>query len=197
MRRLIATTLLVLLASLALVGCGSVPSRANAHANANANAAQAVDMPLLALAPAALGRELAVQQRLHFAFGAQQRDLEALLEVDADEVRLAVQALGQAGVRLSWDGRTLQQQRAPWLPPQVRGERVLSDLQFTLWPAEAIRAALPAPWTLEAANGERRLLRDGHAWLVVLDQGEGRYRLDNRAEGYTLQIESANNEVVP
>jgi hypothetical protein len=191
MHRLIATTLVMVLMCLALAGCGGAPSRADAGAQ------PAVDLPLLAMAPAALGRELAVQQRLHFAFGAQQRDLEALLEVDADEVRLAVQALGQAGVRLSWDGRTLQQQRAPWLPPQVRGERVLSDLQFTLWPAEAIRAALPAPWTLDTANGERRLLRDGNAWLLVQDQGAGRYRLDNRAEGYTLQIESAGNEGAP
>ncbi|GAB3745802.1 DUF3261 domain-containing protein [Lysobacter olei] len=181
MRRLIALAMLCL----ALLGCASAPPRAS------------VRVPLLALAPSALGHELAVQQRLHFAFGAQQRDLEALLEVDAREVRLAVQALGQAGVRLSWDGTTLQQQRAPWLPPQVRGDRVLSDLQFTLWPTDAIRAALPAPWTLETTTGERRLVRDGRVWLLMLDQGAGRYRLDNLAEGYTLQVETAGGEAAP
>ena len=181
MRRLIVLALLCL----AVLACASAPPRS------------AVQLPLLALAPGALGHELAIQQRLHFVFGAQQRELDALLEVDAGEVRLAVQALGQSGVRLSWDGQTLQQQRAPWLPPQVRGERVLSDLQFTLWPAQAIRTALPAPWTLEIAQGERRLMRDGRAWLVVFDLGAGRYRLDNHAEGYMLQIESAGGEDVP
>lgn len=181
MRRLIALAILCL----SLLGCASTPPR------------QSVALPVLALAPAALGHELAVQQRLHFVFGTQQRDMEALLEVDADEVRLAVQALGQAGVRLHWDGQTLQQQRAPWLPPQVQGERVLSDLQFTLWPVEAIRAALPATWTLETAGSERRLLRDGVAWLVVVDEGAGRYRLDNRADGYRLLIESADGGAAP
>lgn len=181
MRRLIVAALLCA----SLLGCAVAPPR------------PAVALPMLALAPAALGHELAVQQRLQFAFGTQQRDLEALLEVDAAQVRLAVQALGQAGVRLTWDGQALQQQRAPWLPPQVQGERVLSDLQFTLWPIEAIRAALPVPWTLDAAGNERRLLRDGVVWLVVVDEGAGRYRLDNRADGYRLLIESADGGAAP
>ena len=181
MRRLITLALVWL----SLLGCATAPPQS------------AVALPVLALPPAALGHELAVQQRLHFAFGAQQRDLEALLEVDAAEVRLAVQALGQAGVRLTWDGQTLQQQRAPWLPPQVQGERVLSDLQFTLWPSEVIRAALPTPWTLDAVGNQRRLLRDGVVWLEVVDEGTGRYRLDNRAEGYTLRIENADGGDAP
>ncbi|MBF6023356.1 DUF3261 domain-containing protein [Lysobacter niastensis] len=166
-----------------LAACAAAPPRA------------AVTVPELRLAPSALGHELSVQQRLHFSFGQQQRDLDALLEVDAQEVRLAVQALGQSGVRLSWDGTELQQQRAPWLPPSVRGERVLSDLQFTLWPADAIRAALPAPWTLNEDGHTRRLERDGIVWLQVDREGPGRYLLDNRAEGYRLQIESVGQEV--
>ena len=62
--------------------------------------------------------------------------------------------------------RELHQQRAPWLPPAVRGERVLDDLQFALWPLEAVRGALPADWRVEDDGRERRLLRDGTAWLV-------------------------------
>lgn len=178
MRRLTA-----LLLSATLAACAVTPPRA------------AVPLPELRLAPAALGHELSLQQQLHFSFGPQQRDLDALLEVDASEVRLAVQALGQSGVRLNWDGERLQQQRAPWLPDAVRGERVLADLQFTLWPAEAVRAALPAPWTLQDKGGVRRLVRDGAVWLQVERQGGGRYLLDNRADGYRLQIESAGQEV--
>lgn len=164
-----------------------------AHAPAPAPRA-AIVLPELKLAPAALGRELAVQQQLHFSFGTQQRDLDALLEVDAREVRLAVQALGQSGVRLSWDGHRLQQQRAPWLPATVRGERVLGDLQFTLWPADAIRAALPAPWALQDDGATRSLVRDGTVWLQVQRDGDGVYLLDNRAEGYRLRIESVGDE---
>lgn len=181
MRRLIALALACLL----LAGCTASPPRAT------------VELPLLALSPAALGHELVVQQRLHFAFGSQQRELEALLEVDGREVRLAVQALGQAGVRLRWDGQALEQQRASWLPQQVRGERVLSDLQFALWPIEAIRAALPARWTVEAEGGSRCLRHDGTTWLRVVQEGPGRHRLENRAEGYALLIESAAAGATP
>ncbi len=170
--------LVVWLCALLLAACAAVPPKA------------AVQLPPLRLAPAALGGTLAVQQQLQFSFGAHQRDLDALLEVDAQEVRLAVLALGQPGVTLRWDGHALQEQRAPWLPPSVRGERVLDDLQFTLWPADAVRAALPAGWTLNDDGARRSLARDGVDWLVMERTGEGRYRLDNRAEGYQLSIES-------
>ncbi|MGX5731628.1 DUF3261 domain-containing protein [Pseudoxanthomonas beigongshangi] len=159
--------------------------------------APAVVLPSLRLAPAALGASLAVQQRLHFEFGAQRRDLDALLEVDAQEVRLAVQALGQSGVRLQWDGRDLQQQRAPWLPAAVRGERVLDDLQFALWPLDAVRDALPADWRVEDDGRERRLSRAGTPWLVLTREAPDRLRLRNLAEGYALEIQTVGGEPAP
>lgn len=179
MRRLIVA----LLVALALNACALAPPR------------PAVELPPLRLAPAALGRELAVQQQLHFTFGTQARDMDALLEVDSGEVRLVVQAMGQAGVRLFWDGQTLQQQRAAWLPPSVRAERVLDDLQFALWPADAIRAALPSGWTLHEAAGVRALMRDGQAWLSVARGGNRLLRLENHAEGYRLDIASSAGDV--
>ncbi|WP_411852575.1 DUF3261 domain-containing protein [Stenotrophomonas sp. LGBM10] len=151
-------------------------------------------LPVLQLAPSALPQPLQLQQRLQFRFGSHERDLDALLEADGEQVRLAVQAMGQTGVRMVWDGKTLVQTRAPWLPPQVRGERVLDDLQFALWPAAAIRAALPPGWTLVDADGSRRLEQDGRAWLVLEPLAPGRQRLRNLAEGYELVIESLDME---
>jgi hypothetical protein len=149
-----------------------------------------VQLPTLQLQPSALPIPLQLQQRLQFRFGSHERELDALLEADGEQVRLAVQAMGQTGVRMVWDGRTLEQTRAPWLPPQVRGERVLDDLQFALWPADAIRAALPAGWTLAESDGGRRLEQGGHAWLVLEPLADGRLKLRNLAEGYELVIES-------
>lgn len=177
MRRLIALALLCL----SLVAC---PQRRTP--------APLVELPRLHLAPAALGHALSVQQKLHFRFGAQQRELDALLEVDAAEVRLAVQALGQTGVSLRWDGTELTQQRAAWLPETVRSERVLDDLQFVLWPAEAIRAALPPDWRLQEQAGVRRLLRGHTVWLSAAPLDAQRVRLENFAERYSLEIESAD-----
>jgi uncharacterized protein YbdZ (MbtH family) len=151
----------------------------------------AIALPPLQLAPAALGKTLALQQRLVFSYGTHRSTMDALLEADANEVRLAVQALGQTGVTLRWDGHTLEQQRAPWLPPQVRGERVLDDLQFALWPAAAVRAALPADWTLVEQGDERRLEHQGRAWLVLQRRDDTHQNLRNLAEGYALDIESA------
>lgn len=171
--------LIALACALVLAACAHAPK-------------PAVELPPLRLQPAALGHDVSAQQRLHFAFGTQQREMDALLEVDAGEVRLAVQAMGQTGVRLSWDGKALTQQRAPWLPPSVRAERVLDDLQFALWPADAIRAVLPPGWTLREAGHVRELLRDDTVWLSVETGGDGRIHLDNRAEGYRLDIESVD-----
>jgi hypothetical protein len=156
-----------------------------------------VQLPPLQLAPSALPQPLQLQQRLQFRFGTHERELDALLEADGSQVRLAVQAMGQTGVRMVWDGTTLEQTRAPWLPPQVRGERVLDDLQFALWPAQAIRAALPAGWTLVEEGRERRLEQAGKAWLLVEPLPDGRVRLRNLAEGYELVIESLDMEQAP
>lgn len=174
MLRLIATLLLATL----LAAC------------AHRAPAPLVSLPALRLAPAALGHELAVQQRLHFQFGTQQRELDALLEVDAQEVRLAVQAMGQSGVRLQWDGQQLHEQRAPWLPSAVRSARVLDDLQFALWPTDAVRAALPSDWQVDDDGVTRRLSHAGQDWLVLTRQSPQRLQLENRAEGYRLEIES-------
>lgn len=179
MQRLI----LALLLSLLLASCASTgmpPPR--------------VQLPTLQLAPSALPQPLQLQQRLQFRFGSHARELDALLEADGTEVRLAVQAMGQTGVRMVWNGTTLEQTRAPWLPPQVRGERVLDDLQFALWPAAAIRAALPPGWQLVDAPGARRLEQGDTAWLLLDTLPDGRVRLRNLAEGYELVIESLNME---
>ncbi|WP_312707688.1 DUF3261 domain-containing protein [Stenotrophomonas sp.] len=149
-----------------------------------------VELPPLRLPPASLPAPLALQQQLHFRFGSHERDLDALLEADAQQVQLAVQAMGQTGVRLQWDGQQLTQQRAPWLPPQVRAERVLDDLQFALWPTAAIAAALPAGWQVADDGQQRTLSRDGTVWLLLQRHADGSVELDNRAEGYALRIES-------
>lgn len=149
-----------------------------------------VVLPSLRLAPATLGHELSAQQRLVFRFGTQVRELDALLEVDATVVRLAVQAMGRTGVRLQWDGKDLVEDRAAWLPAAVRGERVLDDVQFSLWPADAIRSALPAGWELTERGTFRELRRNGQVWLQREQVDADTLRIRNGVDGYELTIES-------
>lgn len=162
MRAAMSATLLramaMLLAGLVLVGCTRLPPKPR------------IVLPTLHLAPAAYGGSVALQQRLRFEFGPQRREMDALLEIDADAVRLAVQAMARTGVTLVWDGNTLQQTRADWLPAAVRGERVLDDLQFVHWPVDAIRAALPTGWSVDAGSAggvESRRLMHGRDVLFT------------------------------
>ena len=182
MRRLIAVLLAVL-----LTACASQASRP-----------PGIVLPPLRLAPAALGQDLAVQQRLVFRFGSHVRELDALLEVDAQAVRLAVQAMGRTGVTLQWDGTQLSEQRASWLPAAVRSERVLDDVQFSLWPADAVRAALPAGWTLAEHGQMRELSHEGRVWLSRERVNATTLQVRNLADGYDLTIESvAGGDVLP
>jgi hypothetical protein len=173
-RRLLSVMLLLLAA------CSAAPTRGPT----------AVPTPALRLLPSALGRSVALQQRLEFRVDGRREVLEALLEVDANDVRLALQGAGQVALRLHWDGRSLQEVRADWLPAALTGERVLSDLQLVLWPAEAVRTALPAGWRIEEREQVRELLRDDDVIARIAYRGESEARLQHIGAGYELRVQS-------
>ena len=181
---------LALVALAALAGCAGL-DRNTVPASTSAPAAEsATASPLLRLAPALLGRALDLQQHLSLSAPGQARELDVLLEVDATHVRLGLLAMGQVAARLDWDGVTLTESRAPWWPPAVSGARVLSDLQLTLWPAAAIRAALPPGWRLDD-NGATRTLSEGGAVVTVVTRRSPQViEIEQRREHFRLKIES-------
>ena len=160
----------------------------------------ALRLPALKLAPASLGASLSLAQRLTVrelpggAGNTAERSIDVQLQVDAQALRLAAFALNQRVLMIVWDGRELQVQRHPMLPAEVDAARVLRDIQLCYWPAEAVRAALPAGWTLQDERS-RRVLSNEQDPQVVIDYSaeprwQGRAELDNRAERYRLSIES-------
>ncbi len=100
-------------------------------------------LPLLP--PAAFGSEAIGVQRLTLSreAGGAKLMLDAVVEVDAMELRVAGMLLGQRILLLGWDGKALQEQREPVVPQALDGRAILRDLQLVYWPAAAIRAALP------------------------------------------------------
>lgn len=175
-RRHVLATLGVGSLTLLLGGCASGRSAASA--------------PMLRLSPASLGRELAVVQRMEVEAQGQVRAFETALEVDRDELRLAVMQLGQTIARLSWDGQTLTQSLAPGWPSVVSAEQVLSDLQYVWWPQNEVQGALPAGWTL-LTSAQHRELRHGDA--VVLDMRAvhpGMIELRHRERGYVVRLQT-------
>ena len=173
MQRLIAA----LLAAAVLAGCATAPPRP-------------AEPPTLRLAPALLGHPLDLQQHLTLQAPGRDQQLDVLLEADAQHVQLGVVAMGQVAARLSWDGVTLTEDKAPWWPQAVSGSRILSDLQLTLWPVAAIQAALPAGWQLAEDGNVRTLTQDGAVVTVITRKSPWVVELDQRREHFVLKIES-------
>lgn len=144
----------------------------------------------LRLSPASLGRELALRQRLTLTVAGRSQQLELALEADAQAVRVAVLAFGQTLARLEWDGRELKESRAPGWPPVITGARVLADVQLVHWPADAIRAALPPGWSLQADDAGRVLAAGTTTMARVRYPAPGTAELDQVAGHYRLRLES-------
>lgn len=177
----------------AVSGCAGVPTSTPPGAGASAplRGDASVPLPLFRLPPATLGRRLAWQQRLRLERdGQSMAPLEALLEVDAQRLQLALLAPGRTLARLTWDGQDLRSETAAGWPPAVPPERVLSDLQLALWPAQALRQALPAGYRLEDTTGQRVLWQGDEAVVRVEGAGSTHIELVHHRLAYRLRIDS-------
>ncbi|MFO0597169.1 MAG: DUF3261 domain-containing protein [Myxococcaceae bacterium] len=116
---------------------------------------------LLKLSPASLGRELQLAQRITVVRDGDRKSFEAQLEVDRESVRIAAVAMGQTIATLAWDGAKFTHQVSTHVPEAITPDRILSDVQLAWWPADSIRAALPAGWTLADQGLHRSLAHDG------------------------------------
>lgn len=169
-----------------LAGCAAQPAQQGASANPSTSAS-----PWLALAPAALGCTVALQQRLTVQPpGQAARELDALLEVDASSMKLAILNLGQMVGTLTWDGQQIEPQLSRWWPAVLEPEQVLSDVQLAFWPQQALAAALPEGWSLQVSaagrvlqyqDSERVRVRTvgAHALELVYLQGAWSLRIDS------------------
>lgn len=149
----------------------------------------------LMLAPNTLGESIVLQQSLRVERDGRIDHLDVALEVDPERLQMIGLAFGQRVLRLSYDGRNLQTWRHLLLPSQVRAEDILEDVQLTLWPAEAIRQALPEGWRIEE-NGLRRTLLLNDTAVMLIDYSNkirwnGKVELLNLRYHYRLIIRSA------
>jgi uncharacterized protein DUF3261 len=151
----------------------------------------------LKLPPSALGASISLHQQLTVERGGRADALEVALEVDPEHLNLIGIAFSQRVLTLHYDGRVLTSWRHSLLPDELRAEDVLEDVQLTLWPADAIRQALPAGWRLEE-NGLRRTLYAGETAVTAIEySGEPRWNgtieLYNLRYHYRLVIQSVAN----
>jgi hypothetical protein len=121
----------------------------------------------LALSPSSFGRTLSLQQQVHAEYADRTVDLDAVLDIAPDSLTLVGMAFGQRMLTLRYNGVKLVEKRHPRLPPDVRGADILTDVQMALWPADAVRAALPAGWTLVETDTLRTLSKDAHEMVTI------------------------------
>jgi hypothetical protein len=121
----------------------------------------------LALSPASFGRTLSLQQQVHVEYADRTVDLDAVLDIAPDSLTLVGMAFGQRMLTLRYNGVTLDEKRHPMLPRDVRGADILTDVQVALWPADAVRAALPAGWTLTDSDTLRTLSKGALEMVTI------------------------------
>lgn len=188
--------LLTLILAVGVAGTGCV-KRSVVPTPVHAEAPETASLPSLRLHPGSLGASFSVSQRLHFSHAddaGAPRTLEALLEVDTQELRLAGFAFHQRVFTLHWDGQELTESRVPQVPRQLKAEDVLRDLQLAYWPAEVLRAHLPEGWQV-SDDGTTRVLSRGELPSVVITRGQepawnGVTEIVNHRDRYRLRIES-------
>lgn len=149
----------------------------------------------LKLAPAALGASISVQQHLKVERNGRTDDLDVALQVEPEAIDVVGLAFGQRVLTLRYDGKELTSWRHIMLPSQVRAEDVLEDMQLTLWPADAIAAALPAGWRVAEQGRKRTVYLADEPIMEIAYSGDPRWSgtvvLENLRYHYKLTIQFA------
>lgn len=149
----------------------------------------------IALSPASFPQSISLQQHVEVQQGGKSVDFEAVLDVTPEAVTLVGLAFNQRVFTLMYDGRKLQESRSRMLPREVQAGDVLSDLQIALWPADAVRSALPAGWTLQDGPSQRVLSQSDTVRTTITysttPRWSGTITLQNHQYDYRLLIKSA------
>ena len=133
-----------------------------------------------------------IAQTARARYGVLQAAFESVVSLSPEQVDIVVTAA--AGPRLAtihWDKDGVREERTLLAPQGVPVENILSDLFVSLWPPEAVRAALPEGVELIIAeDGARTLSANGAAIMEVRRESETRVTVRNLALGYEIAIVS-------
>jgi len=109
-----------------------------------------------------------VQQRVDIVFNGHQETMIALLETDAEGIRLAgMTPFGQKLMQIGFDNRTVS---AETLPGQsANAALLLAVVQLAMWPADRARAGLVDAGRIDLIDepGLRRIVKDGSDVVLI------------------------------
>ena len=156
---------ILIIALLALTGCGDEQP----HCAALIGGGEYCLQPTTALAPFEL------MQKVDVRFRRRRETLIVEVEADADGLRFAgLTPFGHKLLQVGYDNR---QATATLLPDsRLRPSLLIALLQLAQWPADAVRAGLQAPLTLEERADQRRIIFRDEATLTIDYLGEAPHR---------------------
>ena len=178
----------LILASIALASaCASAPNHApRAHISEDFD----LSLPL----PPGYPQTSTIAQTVRARYGMLQAVFEAVLSLSPERVDIVVTAAG--GPRLAtihWDESGVREERTLLAPEGVPVENLLADLFVSLWPIEAVAAALPAGVDLSVGENGARTLSAGGVAIMEVRREPGdteRVLVRNHALGYEISIVS-------
>lgn len=178
--------LILSLAALA-AACATAPEPAPAPM-----ARIAADVALTLPTPPGYPETATLLQTVRGQFGERRGVVEAVLSLSPERVEIVLTAAG--GPRLAtvtWDDAGVREDRLPLAGDAVPVENILADIFVSLWPVEAVEAALPdAAELIITDDGARSITRNGDVIVSIRSDAENPARtlVRNEAFGYDLTI---------
>lgn len=147
------------------------------------------------VAPADMRLDIQLNQHLTVTRDLSQHELDVVLAINAHEVKMAAVGMGLRLITLTYDGQVVKEQRHPFLPESVSGERILRDMVLTFWPLAPLQAQLPEGWQLQDEGGTRRLLWKNQPVIRIKYEGSpkwsGKVYFENLQHHYEIDIVSS------
>lgn len=191
MRRQIIVLLLVAACG-ALLSCGSTKSAAGAKLNP----VFVTDTATFQLLPTALReKNIDAVQHITAQFGARAFESDCLLIADGDVLSLTMlNEFGTTVGELQYNNDLVVFSTALF-PAAVKAEYIVADVQFCLYRADALRAALEAiglRFEVSATDGgETRCIFDGDRAIIRIEKSADTIAYTNVLRGYSYLLQGA------
>jgi hypothetical protein len=147
--------------------------------------------------PGDLGRSLEAVQLVTAHYGDQTFVFESHLSATPERFLLVgLDTVGRKAMTITWTDAGIDYEAAPWVPKELRPANILADIVVLYWPEASVRHALSGG-TLDAGPKRRSVIAGAQEVIRAEywptrpgDPWSGRLHYENRAWGYTLDVES-------
>lgn len=141
------------------IACTSVVLTACQHGSVvpSQNATAQIAPLALRLSPASFNRSISLFQQITVEYSGAAHQLDGLIEINPQQINVALMKFGQRVVTMSDDGQNLNVTKTPHVPEQIKPEQILSSIQLAFWSTASIMAQLPKGYRLVESSNQRAL----------------------------------------